>query len=320
MRGLADLVMRGPKTAIALAVVFACVPILSLISAAIVSLVLLRRGTQKGLSILMWALLPALVWASQGQLSTVFILLTAALLAVVLRNTVSWAKTLLTLIPAGAVMALVMTTLAHSQVEEATAQVLSMVEMYVNQAVNSETATNAATAPSVESAPVQAQIQTVVDTVKPLIGYAVIGVMVWFEAFVALLALILARVWQARLYNPGGFREEFHAIRLPANLSLLLLVTILLSGFAIPSLLMFTPVASLPLVVAGLAVLHGMVSIRKMSSTWLTLMYVLLIFTAQLVYPVIALTACVDSVVDFRGRALKRLTSSSNDDDHQDRF
>ena len=56
MRGMADLAMRGPKHAIILASLFAALPMLFWVSAAIVSLVVLRRGVAQGAKVFAWAL------------------------------------------------------------------------------------------------------------------------------------------------------------------------------------------------------------------------------------------------------------------------
>ncbi|MBO9483381.1 MULTISPECIES: hypothetical protein [Gammaproteobacteria] len=287
MRGLAELVMRGPKQAMILATVFACIPMLFWVSAAIISLVVLRRGTSEGLKILTWAVLPGIAWAAMGQFSTIIGLTTTVALALVLRQTVSWQKTLLALLPAGAFIALVMAQLAPQQIALISELVMTLVRDYVQQAGQST--------------------DDLVAGIGPLVEYGVIGVITWFNLVICILGLVLARSWQAQLYNPGGFREEFHQIRLPLSVAMGLLAFTLVGATFVPFLLVLVPAATLPLLVAGLAMIHGLVGMRQLGSFWLVGFYILLIFVTQLAYPVIVLTACLDSLFDFRARANNRL-------------
>ncbi|MGI2026981.1 hypothetical protein [Endozoicomonas sp. GU-1] len=287
MRGLAELVMRGPKQAMILATVFACIPMLFWVSAAIISLVVLRRGTSEGLKILTWAVLPGIAWAAMGQFSTIIGLTTTVALALVLRQTVSWQKTLLALLPAGAFIALVMAQLAPQQIALISELVMTLVRDYVQQAGQST--------------------DDLVASIGPLVEYGVIGVITWFNLVICILGLVLARSWQAQLFNPGGFREEFHQIRLPFPVAMGLLAFTLVGATFVPYLLVLVPAATLPLLVAGLAMIHGLVGMRQLGSFWLVGFYILLIFVTQLAYPVIVLTACLDSLFDFRARANNRL-------------
>ncbi len=63
MRILAEFIMRGRVQAITVVVLASAVPMMFWLSAAAVSLVLLRRGLNDALSVIVWALLPALLWA-----------------------------------------------------------------------------------------------------------------------------------------------------------------------------------------------------------------------------------------------------------------
>ncbi|MGB0360739.1 MAG: hypothetical protein ACPGEF_04945 [Endozoicomonas sp.] len=285
MRGLAELAMRGPKQSIVLAFVFACIPMLFWVSAAIISLVILRRGIGEGVKVLVWAILPGIAWAAMGQFSTIIGLLITVTLATILRQTVSWQKTLLALIPLGWLSAIVLSQLAPQQVVQISELVIQFIHDYFQQSGQS--------------------MDGLVD-LRVLVKYCVIGMVAWFNLVNCIFGLVLARFWQAKLYNPGGFREEFHGIRLPVPMAMGLL-SFTLVGIAVPSLLVVVPAATLPLLVAGLAIIHGMVGIKQMGSFWLVGVYILLIFATQLAYPVIVLTACLDSLFDFRTRANNRL-------------
>ena len=280
MRGLAEWALRGPRQAICLATLFACIPMLFWVSSAIIALVVLRRGVDQGVKILAWTLLPGIAWAAMGQFATVAGLLAATALAFILRQTVSWQKTLLALLPVGALMALAIAQLAPRQIDLMTELVLHFIGD---------------------------QRSVDIGSLKLLVKYGVIGMLTWFNLVTSVLGLVLARSWQAQLFNPGGFREEFHQIRLPVAASVMLLMLSLGGSTLAPMMLVIAPIASLPLLVAGLALMHGLVGIRKLNNVWLVTFYMLLIMITQLVYPVIVLTACLDSWFDFRGRLVSKL-------------
>jgi len=129
---------------------------------------------------------------------------------------------------------------------------------------------------------------------------------------VSVLALILGRYWQALLYNPGGFGREFRSIRLPRGPALVLLVCMLLGPSFGPQMAMLTPLCSVPLVFAGLALIHGLVAAKHLTRFWLVGLYVTLLLFMQLIYPLLVLFAIVDSLIDFRGRLASKDADNAN--------
>src|SRR5690606_27778433 len=75
MRGIVEYAMSGRRQAATVAVLFGLIPMLNLLSGAVVALVILRKGMQDGLLVLLWALLPAgLQWVI-GDTMPVFMLI-----------------------------------------------------------------------------------------------------------------------------------------------------------------------------------------------------------------------------------------------------
>ncbi|MCP1726316.1 hypothetical protein J2T60_000281 [Natronospira proteinivora] len=118
-----------------------------------------------------------------------------------------------------------------------------------------------------------------------------------------ILSLFLGRWWQAILYNPGGFRAEFHefrhgqvAILLGGALFILSAVTNLavLDNLAL--------VAIMVMMLQGLAVCHAMVHRRGLSGFWLLPVYGLLLLFSVAAMSVLAALAILDNVIDFRAR------------------
>ncbi|MCB1822914.1 MAG: DUF2232 domain-containing protein, partial [Candidatus Competibacteraceae bacterium] len=121
---------------------------------------------------------------------------------------------------------------------------------------------------------------------------------------VVLLALLLGRWQQALLFNPGGFRPEFHELRLGqplAAFTLALFGSTLLLGW--PPLANGLLALGMPYTVQGIALVHAMVFKRRLSPAWLVLFYLLLIpFLSQLVMAL----GVVDAWADFRNRIRSR--------------
>jgi hypothetical protein len=118
----------------------------------------------------------------------------------------------------------------------------------------------------------------------------------------AILSLFLARSWQASLYNPGGWREEFHQIRLSSRMVMgLILLIMVLPMLGVGSALIIA-VAVVPIMICGFALVHGVIAKRKLGGQWLFGVYFSAILLFPTVFMLIALLALVDSLVDFRAR------------------
>ena len=97
MRALAEIAMRGRAYAIGLSMAGAVLPLLTWVSASIVSLVVLRKGASDGSIVLLWTLLPlGVAIYFIGDPSSTTAVIGSAILAYVLRITVSWELTLVT--------------------------------------------------------------------------------------------------------------------------------------------------------------------------------------------------------------------------------
>ena len=283
MRALAEFIMRGRMQATLVVAAAAALPMLFWLSAAAGSLVLLRRGLGDALSILVWALLPALVWWYFGEPRTLLVLLGTLGLALVLRTSASWSRVLLLSVGLGVIYSLVLGSLfgelIATTVSELQALLPKMLEGVYEQLSVDE----------------QAKLES-------LLAPVMVGLMAAVLQVVSLLSLLLGRYWQAQLYNPGGFGSEFRALRLPAPLAIgLLLVMLVAPNFGV-QLAMLMPLCSVPLVFAGMALLHGLVAQGKLGRFWLVGLYVSLLLFMQLVFPLLVMLAVVDSLIDFRGR------------------
>ncbi|MCW8906468.1 MAG: DUF2232 domain-containing protein, partial [Sedimenticola sp.] len=121
-----------------------------------------------------------------------------------------------------------------------------------------------------------------------------------------MVAMFLARWWQALLYNPGGFRAEFHQLRLPRLLAVAMLLLLLFmltqagSGVTVLEYLLVLLVCAW--FIHGLALVHGVIGRLGSSSGWLIALYLLLLFALPHMVIVLAIAGVVDAWIDFRAR------------------
>lgn len=120
------------------------------------------------------------------------------------------------------------------------------------------------------------------------------------------LTLLIARWWQAILYNPGGFQTEFCRLRLPGLLALPVAVAAVfesmrfMQGGSVDLVTDFLFVALTLYLFQGLAVTHHYVRARKRSGNWLIALYVALVVVWPSTALVLAAVGVADSVTDFR--------------------
>ena len=280
MRALAELIMRGRAQACGVAVFGSLLPI---ISPASIGLVTLRKNSSEGLIVALWALLPWLALYLTSTMSPLLTLAPAAALIVIvvaaniLRTTVSWQWTLIGAGIASAVAVSIVGVVASGDVDQVVAEVADLVAQVSAQAGVSE------------------ELSLVPDRTF------VLGLLAWMVALTVVCGLFVARWWQALLFNPGGFREEFHGFRLEQRVAVMLFA-IVVAGVALPR--EYTPwveLMSLPLLIAGVALIHSSVALMNWGVHWLGLMYFGLFFIGPTGAVLVGL-GLVDSILNLRSR------------------
>ncbi|MEX0872504.1 MAG: hypothetical protein WDZ65_11865 [Aquisalimonadaceae bacterium] len=283
MKGLAGLIMRGRLPAIAFIAGTSLLPFIAWLGCAAVSLVVLRRGVTEGglvtgAAVLVLAALEMMFSGHPGGVISLLLLvwLPIFLTAAVLRATVSLPLALV----AGTALAMVGVMLWHLMVQDPEAfwrLRLAGLEQDMG----------------------EAQFNQVMDLFgQYLATFMALGL--WLNV---LIGLLLGRAWQAALYNPGGFRQEFHALRLDWRLAAAALVIMLAATFAGPGLL-----NDMALLLAGLfavqtlALVHAVVHGRGWNAALLVVPYVLL----PVAFMAVALLGILDAWLDIRRRLLDK--------------
>lgn len=283
MGGLANWVMIKRSNAILVVALSSIIPMMFWLGAAVLGLVVLRKGVKDGIPVIAWGGLPAIVlWAIQGDATALMVLIDTFILAYVLREKVSWAWVML-----GASTLAVLSSLIQPLLM---ASLLDMVAELIQHILSSE-------------------VDGDLPSKEVIIQQAVIAMSV-VQAYIAVAVLFLARRWQAKLYNPGGLKKEFHQFRLPLVVALILGAMVLIGeslggGFEVLSR------AAIPaLVIPGLALVHGILALKKIGMVGLVLFYLIGLLVLSVYFAnILIFLAVVDSFVDIR----ERLQSTPSD-------
>lgn len=285
MRNLATFLMRGYLQAVPALVLVSLLPLLSWTGAALLALITLRQGLQRGLLTAAFAaaalgLIYGVVFgAAQLVLPLMLELwLPILILSWWLRRTVSLASTLR--LAAGlAGLAVCLVYLAYPDQQALWSPLLDQLgEMAQSQQADE-------------------LVQAFGERVLPLMT----GILVLGFAATIVAALLFARWLQALLYNPGGFRREFHALSLGRPMALFaagLLLAALVLGYGLVHDLAF--VVSAVFALQALALVHALVAARSGSRAWFVSLYILL----PLLFEVAVAIGVADAVFGWRRRFL----------------
>lgn len=280
MRALAEFIMRGRMQA-ALVAFFG--NLLPLISPAAVSLVTLSRGLSEGVLLTLWSLLPLLI---AFYISDINAMVTLASIAGVigvlaasemLRLSTSWSRTLMFVTVFSGLSALVLDVLFAEQSGAFELVVADLFRQLQQQSEN-----------------------TFIPGRSFLLG--VIGYMV---ALTSVLCLILGRWSQAMLYNPGGFRSEFHQLRFGIGPAIIFLAGMVVCDVSSQDYASWSGLLGLPLMFAGIALVHYTVAFYRLGSHWLIIFYVGLFILSPLSMVLIGL-GFLDSIMNIRSRLVSR--------------
>ena len=266
------------------------IPLVSYLSAATVALVTLRRGSTQGLMLIVASsvfigLVSFMSSYAMGMIETMMSLgLLMSLLwvlAVILRQTQSLATT----ISLAAVIGLAIILLFHLMIDDPVVWWQTILREWFG--------------PAIEQAGGDTKdMYTLLDTwAAQMTGFLASAIVVN-----TLICLFIARWWQAILYNPGGFQQEFHSLRLGQKFAIVTLVAGVLAwvpmGFvqtlAQDSLMMLMTIY----VLQGLSVVHSVIAIKKLQTAWFFGVYVMVLLMSQL----IAMIGFIDTWTDFRLR------------------
>ena len=272
--------MRGRAQACAVAFLGNLFP---LISPATVGLVSLRKGSQEGVVVLLWAALPLIAsyFFDQGSSLLTFVsglsLLMTLISANVLRVTGSWQWTILTSMLTAVVVMLATALLLSTDVDLLVDRLSTMFAEIAQQ----------------QSSQVEPFIAS-----RPL----VLGLGALMLAVNTILCLFVSRWWQAMLYNPGGFGEEFRQLRLDVRAAGLSIIAFTVALYLPTEYRFWAELMVLPLVLSGLSLMHYGVNVAALGKAWLVFMYVGLVVSGPVIGGLLVGLGLADSLLNLRLR------------------
>lgn len=302
MKPLATFIMRGYSQAALVAAVAALLsllfPLFGLVSSASVGLVTLRKGAAEGAFLTLLATLGAgvfsllalgSVWPALGIL--VVFWLPVLGLAAVLRGTRSLDLTL----QLAGLVGLVLVATVYLLLGDPVAYWQQLLEP-MRQTLTDDGV--------VQSASGQALFAEIAKWMTGAFGAALL--------LQLLVSLFIARGWQAALYNPGGFGEEFRSFRMGRAMGSLILVLLLvaLSGLGGGFVHALLPLPAILLLLQGLAVLHRVHRLSRAHWGWLFGLYLLLVLFMPQLGSLVVCIGLVDIWADIRTR-VERATVKS---------
>jgi hypothetical protein len=295
MKFLAEYIMRGrwqaAMVASALAFLSLLLPPASLLSSAAIALVTLRRGSHDGAFVMLSA-------CAIGALMSIFLLdnyifalvygvvlwFPVWIVAVILRESRRISLVLLLAAIFGAIV-VVSVYLFVQNPSGLWSQILTtVIEPMASQLENSE---------------IELQ-QAISNMSRFMTGLLVTGYISGL-----LLGLIIGRWWQSVLYNPGGFRQEYLALRAHPVFAIVSVIVLLLAifGSGILSEVAWNVVIPIFLfyVFIGTAIAHSLIAAMKAKTYLLPVFYVLLFLIPHVLLPV-ALMGLSDTWLNLRNK------------------
>jgi len=279
-KALAQYVMRGRLQAIVIALIGSWVPFISL---GVLGLVTLRRGWQEGLLVTMWASLPAFIALWMGQVATPMALASIAVYFVgyaascTLRTTIAWHSAFIVSLCGAALSAVLIVSVIDDVSADFSAFFASLLQV-----------------PDGESA---ADIKQFIEGWTPI---RAAGMIAYWVGLSSVVGLLLARWWQALLYNPGGFQKEFHHMRLPISVAVLSAILAAFGFSAGTQYEFWSGLLALPLLIASLGLAHWLLARFKLGKAAVVALYIalLLVPLSGLILMALALQDAVFGVRD----------------------
>jgi len=298
MKALATFIMRGRAQAVMAASVFLVLGLLvtplGIFSAAVVGLITLRHGVREGglVSLLGMLALGVLGYLLFGQ--SLALAVTGGLLWLPLMGmaeVLRVSRSLRLVVELAALLGLLVIGLQYLFMEDVNGFWKGVLGEYAAQLMD----------PAVIS---EAQRLAMVEEIAPWMAGGMAAA--WFLQL--LMALFLARGWQAMLYRPGGFANEFRELRLGYWL-LILAAVLLLAGMVVDGpgfLAQCALVVMTAFFIQGVAVVHGVVNRLRGNAAWLIGFYFLLLIGMPASFTLISALGFADGLVNFRARVRAR--------------
>lgn len=290
MKALAQFAMRGQWQAMFLTIAGAGSALFCWVSAAIIALVSLQQGPKSGGYLLFWALLPSgLLVYVYGDAGPLMLLVSAWLMASVLRLSGSLSTALLSAVPIGLVSGGVVVLFGQGYLE----QLVALFDSFVA---------------SVEQS-MQGGAEIAFDRPTTL---QIAGILALSNAFAASATMLLGAYWQSSLYRPGLFGREYVRAVVPAATAIVLVVFAVAMVVADMANGSWAAIFCVPLVFTGLGYVHARGRAKHKGKGYFTGFYALWVVFDFIKLAVVGI-ALLDSVMGLRKQFLPSDSQGESD-------
>jgi hypothetical protein len=253
------------------------VPLLFWLGAALAALSILRHGWREANSVVLIGSLPAIGWLSAGVYPPALTLIGAVLLATFLRQTVSMSYTMVLTAGIGLLLHAFLLTVYPEQVQLIQEQIKEVLDQLA------------------DASPEQQVLQA------PLAPF-IVGMLSSSYSLLLIICLLLARSWQAEVYNPGGFKEEFQQLMMPKAYSAIVILMLVADTTLPPAVAASVSILTLPMFIAGCALVHHQVNTQKLGGNWLFVFYLCVFLSGPVFYTLLIFIAALDGFFDIGKR------------------
>lgn len=302
--------LKHPWQTLTLIFVLAFVPLLGVVAIILAALITLLKGVLEGALATIAATLPYIlvflfyangnpdipmhIWASLGV--AVLSNLLTWIFAIMLYRGSSWSA----MLQIAALIGVFAISLLHYAYPQISDWWGTQLQAYYNQAKALASAANPSSFISTTTPDVQTE--SINATKEFATGFMAAAILAN-----ALMQLIVARWWQASVFNPGSLRRELHNIRLTPLAGALFLACMIFSYFGNSVIFDIMPVVYLLFFVAGLSIIHYFFGLMNTQTAWFWLMilYFTIIFAMPTSIILVAMVALLDIWWDVRRRFKK---------------
>jgi hypothetical protein len=302
-------ILRHRWQAVALTFISTFIPVVGIVGVLIAALITLIKGVAEGAIFIIAATLPFIITfaiTGTGEQAPPLVAWAAVGVAV-LSNILTWVFAVMLrrktgfglILQIAALLGVLVISVIHLTYPDVADWWGTELQSYYTQAAAAIAKGSAKTAAVV---PTEAQLESINLTKQ----YAT-GLMVAAILFNAILQLVVARWWQAIVFNPGSLRGELQSIRLSQLAGVLFIVSLILSYLGNSVVLDIMPVLYLLFCAAGLSFIHYLFGLVNSPTKWfwISVLYVALIFSLPTSAFLVSMMALFDIWFDGRKRIRK---------------
>lgn len=254
------------------------IPLLFWFGAALMALSILRNGAKDAAHVVLWGSLPAFAWLAMGDSTPLLSAIGASTLAIILRSSINLRLTLMSASGIGVLFYFALPLLMPEVLNE----VQKQAELMLSEAFKDNL--------------------ELWHNIQPKVGPLMVGALAAVQTMVMVLCLLLARWWQADFYNPGGYSKEFHPLKLPFSYTAVVVLLLVFGSTLSPTISGILPILTIPLVIAGVALVHSIIGMKNLGNSWLFAFYVSVFLFGPYLFTLLIFLSLIDSIIDIRGR------------------